>query len=80
MSDASPSSTAGTQRDAPAERRRNPRLRALVDEMLASIRENVNQDLWTPEERARAQADLERIMHRVRETTFSPSSDPGSAA
>ena len=35
------------------ERRNNPRLRELVDEMLASIRAAHNLDLWTNEERAR---------------------------
>ncbi len=66
---------------AAAERRKNPRLRALVDEMLATIRANVNQDLWTAEERARAESDLERIMRNVRESTFTPPGDgPGRAA
>lgn len=49
------------------ERRRNPRLRELVDEMLASIRAAHNVDLWTPEERARYEADMSRIMQSVRE-------------
>jgi hypothetical protein len=49
-----------------SERRRNARLRELVDEMLASIRESQRRDDWTPEERARAEADLERIMAQVR--------------
>ena len=48
------------------ERRRNARLRELVDEMLMSIRESQRRDDWTPEERARAEADLERIMAQVR--------------
>jgi len=56
-----------------AERRKNPRLRSLIDEMLATIRVHVNQELWTPEERQTAEADLERIMRRVRETTYSAS-------
>jgi hypothetical protein len=49
-----------------ADRRRNARLRVLVDEMLASIRESQRRDDWTEEERARAEADLERIMAQVR--------------
>ena len=49
------------------ERRRNPRLRELVDEMLASIRAAANKDLWTPEERAQYQADMARIMESVRD-------------
>ena len=49
------------------ERRNNPRLRELVDEMLASIRAAANVDLWTEQERARYQADMARIMESVRE-------------
>ena len=52
------------------ERRRNTRLRELVDEMLASIRIAANQDLWTPEERARYEADMARIMDSVRQQAF----------
>lgn len=48
------------------ERRSNHGLRELVDEMLASIRVAANHDLWTPEERARCESDLARIMDRVR--------------
>jgi len=53
-------STAGT------DRRRNPRLRELVDEMLASIRAAANVELWSPDERARYEADMSRIMDSVR--------------
>ncbi|MCZ8206110.1 hypothetical protein [Gemmatimonas sp.] len=49
------------------ERRRNPRLRELVDEMLASIRAATNADLWSPEERAAYEADMARIMDSVRQ-------------
>ena len=49
------------------ERRSNPRLRELVDEMLASIRAAHNVDLWSDEERSRCQADMARIMESVRE-------------
>ncbi len=50
-----------------SERRSNPRLRELVDEMLASIRAAANVDLWTTDERARYEADMARIMESVRE-------------
>lgn len=49
------------------ERRNNPRLRELVDEMMASIRAAANVDLWTDDERTRYQADMARIMESVRE-------------
>lgn len=49
------------------ERRHNPRLRELVDEMLASIRAAHHVDLWTDEERTRCEADMARIMEAVRE-------------
>lgn len=48
------------------DRRRNPRLRELVDEMMASIRAASNAELWSPEERARYEADMARIMDSVR--------------
>lgn len=54
-----------SHRDGP-ERRHNPRLRELVDEMLASIRAAANVDLWTAEERERYEADMARIMKTVR--------------
>lgn len=49
------------------DRRANPRLRELVDEMLASIRAATNSELWSPEERARYEADMARIMDNVRQ-------------
>jgi hypothetical protein len=52
------------------ERRQNPRLRELVDEMLASIRAAANVDLWSPEERARYEEDMLRIMSNVRAQAF----------
>jgi hypothetical protein len=54
-----------SHRDVP-ERRHNPRLRELVDEMLASIRAAANVELWTPEERDRCETDMARIMQTVR--------------
>jgi len=60
---ATPSTADSTAR----ERRVNPRLRELVDEMLASIRIAANIDLWTSEERAAYEADMARIMATVRD-------------
>jgi hypothetical protein len=48
------------------ERRKNQRLRELVDEMLASIREAAGRELWTDAERAQYEVELEGIMARVR--------------
>jgi hypothetical protein len=52
------------------ERRRRLALRALVEEMLNGIRSAASEDDWTPEERARAEADLARIMDQVRREAF----------
>lgn len=54
------------QPPASGERRKNPHLRELIDEMLASVRVAVNRELWTPEERARAEAELGELMARIR--------------
>jgi hypothetical protein len=53
------------------ERRKRLALRALIEEMLKEIRSAAggNED-WTPEERARAEADLARIMDQVRREAF----------
>ena len=51
------------------ERRRNPVLRELIDEMLASIRVAANRELWTPAERAQYERELAEIMARVRSET-----------
>jgi hypothetical protein len=57
------SSTSATASD----RRNNLVLRALIDEMLERVRElNRNTGVWTGEERARAEAELDAIMARVR--------------
>ena len=53
------------------ERRANPRLRALADEMLATIRAANHVDLWTPQERASCEAEMARIMGSVREHALS---------
>ena len=52
----------------PTERRRNLALRKLIDEMLFQVR-GMQRDhaAWTPEERAHAQSELDRIMGRVRQ-------------
>ena len=54
----------------PVERRTNLRLRELIDEMLASVRVAVNRDLWTPEERAAAEAELATLMDAIRRETL----------
>ena len=49
------------------ERRRNAALRELIDELLFRVRDaNQRLDFWTPEERARAEEELNTIMSRVR--------------
>jgi hypothetical protein len=54
-------------RDRGGERRTNLELRALIDEMLSRVREmHRNTQVWDPAERARAEAELEAIMARVR--------------
>jgi hypothetical protein len=57
-----PSST-----EAVHDRRSNPELRRLIEEMLERVRQmNRNVGVWSQEERARAEADLESVMARVR--------------
>jgi hypothetical protein len=49
------------------DRRSNLVLRALIDEMLERVREvNRKSAVWSAGERARAEAELEAIMARVR--------------
>jgi hypothetical protein len=49
------------------DRRSNPELRRLIEEMLERVRQmNRNVGVWSPEERARAEAELESVMARVR--------------
>jgi hypothetical protein len=45
--------------------------RALIDEMLEQLRDASSRELWTPEARARAEADLARIMESVRREAIS---------
>jgi hypothetical protein len=49
------------------ERRRLTALRTLVDELLGRIREVSTHQEWSPEERAKAEEDLDRIMASVRD-------------
>jgi hypothetical protein len=59
------------------ERRSNLVLRALIDEMLERVRElNRSSAEWTAEERARAEAELESIMARVRRVAASRDTNP----
>ena len=48
-------------------RRRNPHLRELVDELMASIRVASNKELWSDDERTKYEADMVRIMEDVRQ-------------
>lgn len=49
------------------ERRQNQLFRSLIDEMMQQIREvRAHAGPWPPDERARVEADLERIMAQVR--------------
>lgn len=49
------------------ERRRDPLFRSLIDDMMQQIRElRAHAGPWPPDERARVEADLERIMAQVR--------------
>jgi hypothetical protein len=64
--------------DAPgSERRSNLVLRALIDEMLERVRDlNRGNGVWTPDERARAEAELESIMARVRRVAATTEKNP----
>ena len=54
-----------------SERRANVVLRALIDEMLERVRElNRNAHFWNEDEIARAEAELEAIMARVRKVAL----------
>jgi uncharacterized protein YaiI (UPF0178 family) len=49
------------------ERRKNALLRMLINEMMQQIRELQQQPAaWSPEDRERAEQDLDRIMQQVR--------------
>ena len=53
------------------DRRARAGFRALIEEMMQQIREAARREDWTPDERARAEADLERIMACVRRQAMS---------
>lgn len=60
----------------PNDRRSNLVLRALIDEMLERVRElNRNNGVWSPDERARAEAELDATMARVRRVAARRHSD-----
>lgn len=60
-------SSAAAKRNSGSNRRNNLVLRALIDEMLERVRElNRVNAVWSTEERARAEAELDAIMARVR--------------
>ena len=49
------------------ERRRDPLFRSLIDDMMLQIRElRTHAGPWPPDERAKVEADLDRIMAQVR--------------
>ena len=49
------------------DRRRDPLFRSLIDDMMQQIRElRAHSGPWPSDERARIEADLERIMAQVR--------------
>lgn len=49
------------------DRRRDPLFRSLIDEMMQQLRElKAHAGPWPADERAKAEADLERIMAQVR--------------
>jgi hypothetical protein len=53
--------------DSAPDRRRDPLFRTLIDDMMQQIRElRSHAGPWPAEERARVEADLERIMAQVR--------------
>jgi hypothetical protein len=65
--------SAAEQQGEGRERRGNLVLRALIDEMLDKVREvSRNSGKWSDEELARAQAELEALMARVRKAAVQP--------
>jgi hypothetical protein len=63
-----------------ADRRRNLALRALIDEMMESIRSATQSHLWTTEERAQYERELRMIMTRVRSEAVGPKATVRSGA
>lgn len=64
-----PDENSGTR---PHKPRTNSHLRELIDEMMATIRAAAGTELWTPEERAKCEAEMARIMASVRERAMQP--------
>jgi hypothetical protein len=62
----SPPPPSGPASGNPSDRRHNVALRALIDEMMSSIRTATQGNLWTTEERAQYERELATIMSRVR--------------
>ena len=54
------------QNDFEGPKRTNAVFRQLIDQMLNKLREASHNQMWTPEARARAEADLTLIMESVR--------------
>jgi hypothetical protein len=52
------------------ERRSRAGLRLLIEEMMTQLRTASHHETWTVEERARAEADLARIMAQVRDAAL----------
>lgn len=62
-----PGDSEGSRPDSAPDRRRDPLFRSLIDDMMQQIRElRSHAGPWPTEERARVEADLERIMAQVR--------------
>lgn len=60
-------SDSSRSKDSAVDRRNNLVLRSLIDEMLDRLRElNRRAGTWSGDERARAEAELDAIMARVR--------------
>jgi len=57
------------------DRRVRTGLRALIDEMMNQLRAAAGHDAWSEAERARAEADLARIMTQVRDRAISGSNE-----
>ena len=67
MTEAASKPTTGAPSQPTAERRTNVALRSLVNEMLQRVRDLSRRTaVWSVEERAQAEAELEIIMSRVR--------------
>ncbi len=57
----------GAEREPGTERRRDDLFRTLIDDLMQQLRElRAHGGAWPPDERIRAEADLERIMAQVR--------------